>query len=197
MIGSSRTVPPWRVPPRRREGGTRLRAPLWRLGCRGGVILELSLVSPAMILMFFGCLEVTLLIRAKMALETSAQTIADIVSRETTPQSATTINDACVAGGVVMGSYGGGTPLAAAIASVSSDPDTGAVAQDWQDTSCGGANAIGNAVGIGTPYVPTAGETVLMVQTSYKYKALVSFMLPTQVTLTASAYVRPKGDLGS
>ncbi len=171
----------------------RLRQRALGLGQRGGLALELAVLTPLMVMMFFGCIEVTLLARAHVALDNAAQTIADVVARETSARSVATIADACSAGGLVMAPIGGAGTLKAAVVSVTNNTETGTISEDWQDVSCGTATALLNGVTLGTPYVPSSGDTVLVVQVTYSYHALISLVLPAQFTLTGSAYTRPRG----
>ncbi|MCW3476820.1 TadE/TadG family type IV pilus assembly protein [Limobrevibacterium gyesilva] len=150
--------------------------------------MELALIFPCMMVMFFGCFEVTQLVRAYMGLGVSTQSIADLLSRNS-PNTAAQITDACNGGKLVMAPFNGSN-LKAAMAVVANTAGKLSVTQ--QDTSCGSAAAITNATTIASALAPNAGDSVVIVQATYSYSAATSFLLPGSYTLSYVSYSRPR-----
>jgi Flp pilus assembly protein TadG len=167
-----------RLRPLRRRAGAR----------RGTVALELALIVPAMTIMMFGTYELTELVRVFMGLGLSSQVVADQISRYS-PDTAPEITDACNGGKLVMMPFNG-TTLKAAIASVSNVAGTATL--NWHDETCGGATAISGPAAAAASLVPYAGDSVIMVQTTYTYTAATSYVLPQTFTLTHTSFAVPR-----
>ena len=163
---------------------------------RGSVVTELALIFPLMMIMFFGCFEVTQLARAYMGLNNTAQTLADMLARQQ-PVPAGVIADACDGARLAMSPVSG-NHLSAAIASVTKDASSGAVGVDWQDTSCGGAPSIASPASLAAGTLVNKGDNVIVVKAHFTYNAIISFVLPATVSLSQVAFARPRtGTAGS
>jgi hypothetical protein len=81
-----------------------------------------------------------------------------------------------------------GTTLKAAVASVVN----GSIASPgWHDETCGGASAIASPTTI-TTLGNGSGNSVIIVQVTFTYTSALTYMLPASITLTQSAYARPR-----
>ena len=162
-------------------------AQIWRQRS-GTTTLELALIFPFMMTAFFGCVEVTQLVRAYMGLGVATEAMADLLSHGD-PDTAAQVTDACNGAGLVLSPFSSGT-FKAAIANVKNT--SGALAVTWSNTSCGTATAIANATTLATSLVPNSGDEVTIVQTTYVYNAATSAVLAGSFTLNYIAYARPR-----
>ena len=155
---------------------------------RGTTSLELALIFPFMMVLFFGCVETTQLVRVFMGLGVGTQAMADLLSHGD-PDTAAQVSDACNGAKLVMAPFSAGT-FKAAISSVANT--AGVIAINWVDVTCGTATPMLNAISLGSAMVPNAGDQVIIVQTSYVYTAATSYVLPASYTLSQLAYARPR-----
>ena len=166
------------------------RIPPAHLGRRGSVAMELALVSPLLMILFFGCFEVTQLVRVYMGLGVAANAVADLVSRDT-PDTAANIADACNGGKLIIAPFPG-TSLTVAIASVTKQASTGKLILNWTDTSCGSPQQIANPIALATPIATNPNDTVIIVQANYTYTAATSFLLGSNYVLNYLGFSRPR-----
>lgn len=157
---------------------------------RGTALVELAIVFPLMMTLYLGCFEATRVIRADINLQEAAQTVADLVAQQSTVGT-TTISDFCSAGKLVMTPLSG-TALSVAIASVTRDSQTGTVALDWQDTTCGSASSISNPTTLASSLVTNNGDSVVIVRAYYAYTSPISFVFQPSYSLSETAYARPR-----
>ncbi len=156
--------------------------------CRRGIMaVEFALILPFMMAALFGGFTATRLVRASMKSWNAAQSMADLISQQTSVTSAE-ISDFCAGGRLTLAPFTGS--LAFTVASVTNSA-TGTRAVDWQDTTCGGAQ-LGNALSLGTNYTPSLGDSVIIVQTKYTYAFPESYVLPSSITFTRLTYSRPR-----
>lgn len=154
---------------------------------RGVAIVEFAILFPAMVLLLFGAISATNLARASMKVWNAAQSVADLVSQEAS-LTTSDMTDFCKGGALILAPSSGALTFTAASVTTSA---AGATAADWQDTTCNGA-AMSNAVALGTPYVPNAKDSVIVVKATYAYSFPPSYVLPSSLTLTRYAYARPR-----
>ncbi|MCX7384709.1 MAG: pilus assembly protein [Alphaproteobacteria bacterium] len=154
----------------------------------GTAALELCMMFPFMMVLYFGAIEVTQMVRVYMGLGVTTEAMADLLSHGD-PDTAAQILDACNGAKLVLAPFSGST-LKAAISTVKNT--SGTISVSWSDTSCGTATAINNAVTLGTALVPNSGDEVILVKTSYVYTASTSYVMPATQTYTYLAYARPR-----
>jgi len=159
----------------------------------GAAAVEFAVILPLMMIMFFGTFEVTQLVKAYMATNRAAQILANLVAQEGVMGfSSAHSTDYCIAAKDVMAPMAG-SGLAATIASVTKNISTGAVAFDWQDTTCGGgAGSFISASAASNGLVANNGDSVIIVKVSYNYQAVVHFVLPSSFTITQTSYQRQR-----
>jgi Flp pilus assembly protein TadG len=162
---------------------------------RGIAALEFAAVAPFMLAMFFGCFEVTQLVRVSMGLGVASDAVSDYVARAAQPGGTdpfAEVTNACSGGQLMMAPFSGSL-LGVAVASVTYSSSTGRVGVDWTNTSCGtGQTAIADPVSLATPLLNNPGDSVIIVQSTYAYASPVSFMLKPSYTLTHVSYSRPR-----
>ncbi len=154
----------------------------------GGAALELSVIFPFLMVLFFGCVEVTQMVRAYMGLGVTTEAMADLLSHGD-PDTSAQITDACNGAKLIMAPFSG-TSLKAAIVDVKNTG--GNIAINWSDTSCGSATAIASPTTLGSNLVPNTGDEVILVQTTYTYTSLTSFVLSPSYSFSYIAYARPR-----
>jgi Flp pilus assembly protein TadG len=155
---------------------------------RGAALIELALVMPIMMTLFFGGFEVTRVINANTRVAAAAQSLADLVAQQSAV-TATSVANFCKGGQLVMTPFPNAS-LKATIASVTRGGSGTTV--DWQDTTCGTSTSISNATTLASPVIPNAGDSVIVVKTTYAYTSPFSYVLHASYTLTQTAFARPQ-----
>lgn len=156
---------------------------------RGSVVVETALVVPLLLVLVLGCVEIVEILRVDMKLRQAAQTLANLVAAQASVNAAAIANF-CTGAQLVMTPFAA-SPLAGAVVEIGNSA-TGSVAVAWQNTSCGNAAPVADAVALATPLVPNPGDSVILVQATYVYTAFSTYVLPAEVTLTRIAYARPR-----
>ena len=171
---------------------------LWRIFSRdrrGIAALELAAIFPSMVIMFFGCFEVTELVRVSMGLGVASDAVSDYVARAAEPGGTdpySEVTNACAGGELMMAPFSGSF-LGVAVASITYSVSSGTIGVDWTNTTCGtNATAITNPVALATPMLNNPGDSVIIVQTTYAYSSAISFVLQPSFTLTHISYSRPR-----
>jgi Flp pilus assembly protein TadG len=147
-------------------------------------VIEFAIVVPLMLALTLGTFEATRAVRAKMKTDAAAQTIADLIAAQNSVDS-TALSNFCNGAKLVMAPYSGAT-LKAAIASVANG------SLDWHDESCGSATAISSPTTVAPTLSGGSGNSVIIVKTTYTYTSPVPYMMPASVTLTQTAFARPR-----
>lgn len=156
---------------------------------RGGAsALELALMFPFLMILFFGCLEVTQMVRVYMGLGVTTEAMADLLSHGD-PDTAAQVLDACNGAKLVMAPFVS-TTFQAAVADVKNT--AGTLSVSWSNNTCGSATAIANATTLATSLVPNSGDEVILVQSAYTYTATTSYVMSPSYTYTYLAYARPR-----
>ena len=161
---------------------------------RGVAALELALTAPMMLIMFFGVIEVTQLIRVNNKLTLASQAIENVVAGQGTA-TLVSVTNAYQGGELVMAPFVTLTaPLAVTVASVTFDASGNASSLAWQISEGGAASmtvasACNLASGLGL-----ANDSVIVVQASYSYSAITHYVLPSSYALSHVAYGRPRNE---
>ncbi len=161
---------------------------------RGVAALELALTAPLMLIMFFGVVEVTQLIRVNNKLTYASQAIENTVAGQS---SATllSVTNAYQGGELVMAPFVTGTnALAVTVASVTFNSSGNAATLAWQ-VDLGGASALTVATACSLASgLGLANDSVIIVQASYSYSAITHYILPASYALSHVAYGRPRNE---
>ncbi|MGI3901605.1 MAG: TadE/TadG family type IV pilus assembly protein [Janthinobacterium lividum] len=161
----------------------------FRQDAGGAIAVEFAFIAPVMLLLLFGAVSAMKLARVNIKLWNAGQSIADLVSQQTT-LTTSSMTDFCNGGTLALAPVTGA--LAVSVASVTTSA-TGTTAVDWLDATCGSSGMTSAAaLSLGTPYVPNPKDSVIVVQVSYAYAFPASYLLPKSVTLTRRTYSRPR-----
>ncbi len=162
---------------------------------RGIAALELAAIFPFMMAMFFGCFEVTELVRVSMGLGVASDAVSDYVARAAQPGGTnpyTEVTNACSGGQLMMAPFSGNF-LGVSVASVTFSTSNGTIGVDWTNNSCGtNTTAIPNPIRLATPMLNNPGDSVIVVQSTYSYASPISFVLQPTFTLTHVSFSRPR-----
>jgi Flp pilus assembly protein TadG len=154
----------------------------------GSVVVEFALVLPLMLIFFLGTFETSELIRANMKFNSAVQTLADLVALQNPSSTGTLTADFCTGVEYMMAPFPSGT-WAAQVNSVTYNGQSTGI--DWT-ASCGSVSGAKGAVGLSNGMVPNAGDSVIIVQASYKYTSPLAFVLSSSYSFSNSAFARPR-----
>lgn len=156
---------------------------------RGVAALELALVVPVMLVLFFGTVEITQLIRASNKLDIATQSIENMIAGQKSVATAD-VDNAYKGGQLIMAPFG--ATLAIAAVSVTFDSSGAPSGVAWQvleggATAVPGATACAMVAGLGR-----GNDSVILVQGRYGYSAAVHYILPASFSLSYVAFGRPR-----
>ena len=151
--------------------------------------VEFAIIAPLLVTMYFGGVELSLLMQADRRITTATATIGDLASRTTVLNSGD-IADIFAAGDQLL------FPLDAELAEVRlsslvADPD-GIVTVAWSD-ACGIAHReTGSSVdNLPAGIVPDSGS-VILAEVSYDYASNIDFLPAAKKRLSDQFYLRPR-----
>lgn len=152
--------------------------------------LEFALLSPLLVMLFLGTIEVTQLIRVKTRMALAAQAIQNMVAGQSSATQASL--DIAYAGGQLVMTPFAGSNLKASIASVTYSSAGAASTVAWQ-TLEGGATSMSTTTACTLASgLSLDSDSVIIVQATYSYTPILSFLLSSSYTLTQVAYGRPR-----
>jgi len=151
--------------------------------------IEFALIAPLMVILFFGGIELSLLMQADRRVTTVAATIGDLASRETVLNNGD-VNDIFLASTLLL------SPLDPSIAQVRlssliADED-GDVTVAWSD----GCNLASRVVGDSVEDLPNgiiaANGSIIMAEVDYAYESDIGFTLQNSQQLSDRFFLRPR-----
>ncbi|MEO0983084.1 MAG: TadE/TadG family type IV pilus assembly protein [Pseudomonadota bacterium] len=150
--------------------------------------VEFAIIAPFMALLFFGCIELSMLMQAERKVTSTASTLGDLVARSIVVDS-DDLDDIFAASAFVV------QPLDSSQARlrVTSVIDNEGVAEvDWSEASTNwSARSEGSAVSL--PAGVLAEDTsVIYAEVEYDYTSPLGFFLKGEQGLTEEFYVRPR-----
>jgi Flp pilus assembly protein TadG len=162
---------------------------LWR--AEGGVVaVEFALIVPTLLILFIGTFEAANLVRAKMKFDEAAPAIANLIAAQNPSQTGTLTSDFCTGAAYMMAPF----PTSGLNVQVSSVTNTNGKTQvDWT-ANCGNLSSPQNPVTLVSGLVPSSGDSVIVVQTTYTYTAPISLVLGSSYTFTNVGYARPRSN---
>jgi Flp pilus assembly protein TadG len=160
-----------------------------RADARGSAAVEFALIVPFMLAVAMGSFELFKLTQATLRANFVAQSVADLVSRDTSLTS-TTMSDICTGGQLLMAPLPT-SGLKIAVANVSRSGSTRS--RTW-NMECYGATAISSsdAISLATNETPSDGTSAVVVRITYSYQAPKSYLLPASRTVTAEFVAKPR-----
>jgi hypothetical protein len=150
--------------------------------------IEFAIVVIPVMTLLLGASAATLSVVANMYLTNAAESVASLVAQQSSVNSSSIANF-CTAGRLSMWPLSG-APLQVAIASVTNSGSGPAV--DWQDTSCGNGASMSDPLSLASGLIPRPGDSVIVVQASYRYTSSIQWIFPTATNMTQDSFQRPR-----
>lgn len=186
----------------------------WRGDTEGVAAIEFAFIVPIMAFMFIGAVELSQAITVDRRVTQVASATADLVARWQKPSDASAPNgiaqselaDIMRIGGYIVAPYDQ-TPLEIVIRSVVSSPSSATVTKQWWSCTYKGQGSTLTCACSNTNHtlpanLVTTGDSVIISETTYKYKPLVFdyFMksMPSSggaYTLAETIHLKPRNSL--
>lgn len=155
---------------------------------RGVAALEFALILPFMALLYFGAIEISLMISADRKVTQTASSIADLVARTDTISTAG-MSDVFDAADALFAPYT--TSIAQLRVSSVIDSGAGVAKIDWSQARNAPARAKGETVKLEAGVLPTGGS-VIMAEVVYPYSSVLGIFMKDGVSLHETFFLRPR-----
>jgi Flp pilus assembly protein TadG len=155
---------------------------------KGISAVEFALIAPLMVLIYFGCIELSLLMRVDRRVTTTASSLGDLTARLVTVSDAD-MNELFDAASVTMQPYSA-LNARMRITSVVDNGD-GQTRVDWSDGHLMTPYAANALITVPAGLVPSPGS-VIVAEVEFEYESTVGFVLDASQTLTDVFYLRPR-----
>lgn len=150
--------------------------------------VEFALIAPLMALIFFGCIELSLLMRADRRVTATASSLGDLTSRlaSVTDDDMRELYNAAT---VMMQPY----PALETRMRITSivDNGNGQKRVAWSDGHEMTPRAVNSLVNVPTGIVPSPGS-VILTEVEYDYSSGFGFVIDGSMTLSDAFYLRPR-----
>lgn len=173
----------------RRQGGPR------KLGLRslmrnedGVSAVEFAFIAPLMVLIFFGCIELSFMMRADRRVTSTAANLGDLTSRLASVTD-DDMRELYNAAAVMMQPYQA-SDTRMRITSIVDNGD-GKKRVAWSDGHKLEPRVVNSEVNVPVGIVPSPGS-VILTEVEYDYKSGVSLVIDTEITMTDTFYLRPR-----
>lgn len=173
----------------RRKNAPRKLGPKSLLRNEDGVsAVEFALVAPLMVLIFLGCIELSLLMRADRRVTATASSLGDLTSRlaSVTDDDMRELYNAAT---VMMQPYQAGETRMRITSIV--DNGNGQKRVAWSDGHKIEPRAVNSLVSVPDGIVPSPGS-VILTEVEYDYSSGFGFVLDSTMTMTDAFYLRPR-----
>lgn len=153
----------------------------------GIAAIEFAIIAPLMVLIFFGCIELSLMMRADRRVTATASTLGDLTSRLATVTDED-MRELYNAAAVMMQPY----PASDTRMRITSIVDNGNGRKEvrWSDGHRMTARTVGSLVQMPEGIVPSPGS-VILTEIEYDYSGITQ-VIDTSKTLTDTFYLRPR-----
>lgn len=150
--------------------------------------IEFALVAPFLALLYFGCIELSLMMQTDRRVTSAASTMGDLVARASV-MSDSDIADVFQASRMIFEP----SPMAHARLRVSSlIDDAGTIIVDWSDANANWtAHAPGTAMTVPANLVPPGGS-VIYAEVEYDYSSDIGYVIDNTRVLKDEFYLRPR-----
>jgi len=150
--------------------------------------VEFALVAPFMALLYFGCIELSLMMQTDRRVTSAASTMGDLVARASTLTD-DDIEEVFQASRMIMEP----SPMANARLRISSlVSEDGSITVDWSDANENWtARSVGEAVTVPDNLVPDGGS-VIFAEVEFDYSSQIGYFIDNTRTLTDEFYLRPR-----
>ncbi|MBK8197288.1 MAG: pilus assembly protein [Acidobacteria bacterium] len=155
---------------------------------KGVSAVEFALIAPLMVLIYFGCIELSLLMRVDRRVTTTASSLGDLTARLVTVSDAD-MQELFNAATVTMQPYS----LANARMRITSvvDNGDGQTRVAWSDGYHMTPYSTNALITVPAGLVPSPGS-VIVSEVEYNYESNIGFVLDTSQTLKDVFYLRPR-----
>ena len=156
---------------------------------RGISAIEFAFIAPVMALVYFGCIELSMMMIADRKVTNAASSLGDLVARDTEVTNAD-LTDIYAAIDMIFEPSSG---TEARIRVTSLYEDSGDVKVRWSDARGTGITAFSEDQTVTVPsgLIPTGG-TVIMAEVQFDYESAIGFVISTKKTLTDTFYLKPR-----
>ncbi len=156
----------------------------------GVAALEFALILPLLAIMYFGTIEISLLVEANRRVTSTTSSIADLVAR-TSEVNYCEIEDVFFASSRIIREKDP-TKVKMRITSIVEDPKSGKPTVEWSQGRGGqSAHAEGTNVTVETGIMPSAGS-VIFAEVEYSYDTPFQHIVPSTSKLKKQFYLRPR-----
>ena len=166
----------------------------WPIGERGTIAIEAAIILPVLLLIFLGMVEFSQAFTVKRRVQNVTSSTTDLVAQSATVTTAQ-LNDIARVGAQLMLPFSS-TGLALTITSVAEDANNHVTVQwtcSWSSLSSSASCTATGAAFIGLPAgLLSAGQSVIIGQTSYHYTPAIGEFLTGGLTFSATSYYRPR-----
>ena len=160
----------------------------YRKDDRGVAAVEFALIAPAMILLYFGLVELCQAMIAERKANHVASAVGDLVS-QVDAVSSTDVDDVFTIGNTIMSPFPVG-PLQMRVTSVTANTN-GVPIVDWSRGS-GGLTKYTVGSTLTTPVTLAAGDSLVVSEARYSYTSVVQYVLPNALNYSETFYLRPR-----
>lgn len=150
--------------------------------------VEFAIIAPLILLIYFGCIELSLLMRADRKVTATASVLGDLTARLSTVTDAD-MRELYSASSVMMQPYGASTARLRITSIVDNGDGQKRVA--WSDGHNMVPRIVGTTVVVPDGIVPQPGS-VIMTEVEYDYSSGIGFVLSGNKTLSDKFYLRPR-----
>ncbi len=150
--------------------------------------VEFAFIAPLMVLIFFGCIELSFLMRADRRVTATAASLGDLTSRLASVTDAD-MHELYNAAAVMMQPYRA-SETRMRISSIVDNGD-GQKRIAWSDGHEMTARAVGSLVVVPDGIVPSPGS-VILTEIEYDYDSGISLIIDTNITMGDTFYLRPR-----
>ncbi|WP_213270848.1 TadE/TadG family type IV pilus assembly protein [Hyphomonas sp.] len=150
--------------------------------------VEFAFIAPLLVLIFFGCIELSFLMRADRRVTATAASLGDLTSRLASVTDAD-MHELYNAAAVMMQPYRA-SETRMRISSIVDNGD-GQKRVAWSDGHEMTARAAGSLVVVPDGIVPSPGS-VILTEIEYDYDSGISLIIDTNITMGDTFYLRPR-----
>ncbi|MEH6694032.1 MAG: TadE/TadG family type IV pilus assembly protein [Hyphomonas sp.] len=155
---------------------------------RGVSAVEFALIAPVMILIYFGCIELSFLMRIDRRVTSTSASLGDLTARLSTVTDQD-MHEMFAAAKVMMQPYDAADSSLRITSLVDNGDGKAKVA--WSDAYNLTALAPGTQVTVAPGIVPSPGS-VIMAEVYYTYQSPFAYVLQNERTISDTFYLRPR-----
>lgn len=155
---------------------------------KGVSAVEFALIAPVMILIYFGCIELSFLMRIDRRVTSTSASLGDLTARLSTVTD-TDMHEMFDAAKVMMQPYDAASANLRITSVVDNGDGNPKVA--WSDSYNLTAYAPGTKITVAPGIIPSPGS-VIMAEVYYKYRSPFGYVLQNERTVSDTFYLRPR-----